>query len=69
MKMLYDPEVDALKIKIREGKALESEEILPNVIVDYAKDGQIVSIEVLNASKTLEDVKDLDRLIMAKSQS
>jgi len=60
MRMLYDPEVDALKIKIREGKSLESEEILPNVIVDYAEDGRIVSIEVLHASKTLEDVKGLD---------
>ncbi len=67
MKMYYDPEVDALRISFRRGKALESEEILPNVIVDYAEDGKILSIEVLYASKTLEDVRDIDKLLTAKS--
>ncbi len=67
MKMYYDSEVDALRITLRKGKALESEEILPNVIVDYAEDGKVLSIEVLYASKTLEDVRDMDKLLTAKS--
>ncbi len=63
MKIVYDSEVDALRISLFDGKAIESEEVLPDVILDYTEDGKVVSIEVLNASKHIEELKDLDKLV------
>ena len=47
----YDPEADVLTIKIKEG-ALADEELLDNdIILGYDSDKNLVSIEVLDASK------------------
>lgn len=47
----YDPEADVLTIKIKEG-ALADEELLDNdIILGYDNDKNLVSIEVLDASK------------------
>lgn len=51
MKVIYDSEVDVLKIVFNELKIDESDEGKPGVIFDYAKDGTIVSMEILDASK------------------
>ncbi|GBC88771.1 MAG: DUF2283 domain-containing protein [Hydrogenobacter thermophilus] len=63
--MVYDPEVDALTIILVEDKAEESEEVLPNVIFDYSKDGKVISIEILKAKKTLEALENLNKLLEA----
>ena len=65
MKIIYDPEVDALRISILDERAVESEEVLPDIIVDYSEDGKLVSIEVLHASKHMEELKNLDKLVCA----
>ncbi|MEY2341304.1 DUF2283 domain-containing protein [Acidithiobacillus sp. IBUN Pt1247-S3] len=52
MKVRYDPEADALTICIRDQKVMESEEIRPGVILDYDQEGNVVGIEILQASKT-----------------
>ena len=67
MKIIYDPEVDALTIILSEGKALESEEIFPNIIIDFSEKGEVISIEVLHAKKTLKEVKNLDKLLAFKT--
>ena len=47
----YDPEADVLTIKIKEG-ALADEELLDNdIILGYDSGKNLVSIEVLDASK------------------
>jgi len=47
----YDPEADVLTIKIKEG-ALADEELLDNdIILGYNSGKNLVSIEVLDASK------------------
>ncbi len=63
MKIVYDPEVDALRISLFEGKAVESEEISPNIILDYSDEGKIISIEILHASKNIANLKNIDKLI------
>ena len=63
MKIVYDAEVDALRISLFDGKAIESEEVLPDVILDYTEDGKVVSIEVLNASKHIEELNGLEKLV------
>lgn len=53
MRIKYDPEVDVLLIRLREGKYAESDEVAPNMIVDFEEDGQPIAIEILNAKQVL----------------
>ncbi len=51
MKFDYDPEVDALYIRLNESKIIESEEVQPGIILDFDETGSVAGVEVLNASK------------------
>ena len=51
MKFEYDPEVDALYIRLNEAKIVESEEVQPGIILDFDENGQVAGLEVLDASK------------------
>ena len=51
MKVQYDSETDTLNIVLSEGKIVETDEEKSGVNIDYDKDGNIVEIEVLSASK------------------
>lgn len=51
MKIKYDKEADALYIMLSENKVAESEENKSGIIMDYDEKGDLVGIEVLNASK------------------
>lgn len=53
MKIKYDKEVDVLYIKLNDTPIIESDEKRKGVIIDYAADRKIVSIEIFNASKNL----------------
>ena len=55
----YDPEADALYIKIRDGKVADSEEISDGVIIDYDEDGNIIGIEVVEFSKKKINLNEL----------
>lgn len=60
MKVRYDQEVDVLTIQFSKAPVEESDEDKPGIILDYDKDGNIVGIEVLNASKRMEDPRTLE---------
>jgi uncharacterized protein YuzE len=53
LKIEYEPEVDVLTIYLQEPETLlsHSSEAEPGVILNYAKDGSLSSIEILDASK------------------
>lgn len=51
MKLKYDREVDILYIRLNDSPIEESDEEHPGFILDYDADGQIVGIEIMNASK------------------
>jgi uncharacterized protein YuzE len=53
MKVRYDEEADALYIQLRKGEYYESDEIKEGFILDYDADGNIVGIEILEASSNL----------------
>jgi uncharacterized protein YuzE len=65
MKVTYDPEVDVLRILFRNTPIEESDEDKPGVILDYDKEGNIVGLEVLNASKRIENPRALDYAVTA----
>ena len=53
MKSAYDAKVDALYIRWTDAKIVESDEISEGVILDYDDDGNVVGVEVLNASQKI----------------
>ena len=53
MKVKYDKDVDILYIRLSEDKIKESDEDKPGIILDYDDNGNIIGIEVLNASKNI----------------
>ena len=55
MKVKYDPEVDVLSIRLSDVPVEESDEDKPGVILDYDKNGNVVGIEILDASKRMGD--------------
>ena len=50
MKVLYDRETDTLTIIFSDGIVSESDEDKPGVILDYNASGNLISMEILNAS-------------------
>jgi len=53
MLIKYDKEVDVVYIQFSEKKVAESDEDKPGIILDYDDEGNIVGIEVLEASKKM----------------
>ena len=55
MKVNYDAKTDTLTVVFRDAPVAESDEDKPGVILDYDAAGYIVSIEVLDASRRVEE--------------
>ena len=62
MKLNYYPETDSLYIDLAERSSAESKEVSNGVVIDYDSDGNIVGIDIDNASKKLE----LKTLVLSK---
>ena len=54
MRVIYDKQTDTLTIIFKEGKVLEIDEEKPGVILDYDDLGNIVSMEILDASQRIQ---------------
>jgi uncharacterized protein YuzE len=55
MRVIFDPETDTLSLIFREDKIIESDEVREGIIIDYNKDGKIVSMEILDASEQISE--------------
>lgn len=55
MKFTYDPDANAIHVRLNDNEISESEEIRPDLIVDYDNNGNITGIEILNANKYQND--------------
>jgi YD repeat-containing protein len=60
MKIIYDPEVDVLRIVLNTTPVEESDEDKPGVILDYDQSGNIVGIEILDASTRMENPRAVE---------
>ena len=60
MKVAYDPATDVLRITFSSALVEESDEEKPGVILDYDAEGNIIGIEILDASKRMENPKAVE---------
>ena len=67
MKASYDSHTDTLSLFLKtNAKVVESDEARPGVILDYDADGNLVSLEILDASTR---VTDADKFEFEKIES
>ncbi|MBF0267199.1 MAG: DUF2283 domain-containing protein [Alphaproteobacteria bacterium] len=60
MNITYDPDTDTMTLDFSNKPVAESDESKPNVIIDYDSEGHIVSMEILDASLQMADVRHVD---------
>ncbi len=65
MKLSYFPDTDSLYIDLSEEPSVESREISEGVVLDYDAAGQLVGIDIDEASKRVE----LDKLVLSRLPS
>ncbi len=61
MKVSYDPRSDTLTVILRTDATIaESDEAKPGVILDYDQDGNLVSLEILDASRHVTEARKIE---------
>jgi len=62
MKVNYHPDTDSLYIDLSEHASVESREVSAGVVLDYDSDGDLVGIDIDNASRKVQ----LERLVLTR---
>ena len=65
MKVTYDPDVDVLRIILSDSVVIESDEERPGIILDFDADGNVVGLEILEASKRVDNPRSVNYAITA----
>lgn len=60
MKATYDPKTDTLTVVLKAGPVAESDERVPGVILDYDEKGDLLGIEVLDASQRVTETRTME---------
>jgi uncharacterized protein YuzE len=61
MKVSYDERTDTLSVVLKGGaQVVESDEDKPGVILDYDANGDLVSLEILDASRRVTEARKIE---------
>ncbi len=61
MKVTYDPHTDTLSVVFKDNTpVVESDEEKPGIILDYDAQGDLVSLEVLEASTRVTETRKIE---------
>ena len=61
MKVFYDPKTDTLNVIFKENtQVAESDEDKPGVILDYDNEGNLISLEILDASQRITQTRKIE---------
>lgn len=69
VKITYDPEVDALYIRLRDVPIVDSVDLEEGVTVDLGTDKSPVGIEILDVDEHLDDASDWSKFAIRKSNA
>ncbi len=59
MKIEFDPQADAMYIRLADGAVADSDEVRPGVVLDLDADGRILGIEMLDVSERTANPREL----------
>jgi uncharacterized protein YuzE len=59
MKAVYDAKTDTLTLTLKAGSVAESDEEKPGVILDYDGEGNLLRIEILDASSRVSEARSM----------
>ena len=62
MNISYDNSADAMYIKLKDGVFGRNEEVTEGIVLDISKKGELLGIEILNASKNLDLQEDMGNI-------
>ena len=65
MKVSYDANVDVLRILLSDKTVFESDEDKPGVILDYDEAGNLIGVEILDASHHVENPRLVELAVSA----
>ncbi len=65
MKADYDSQVDILTVVFSDAAVEESDEIKPGVILDYDAAGNVIGLEILNASQRVQNPTAMEFAVKA----
>ena len=65
MKVVYDPRTDTLTVRFKPGLVAESDESKAGVILDYDAAGDLLGLEILDASHRVEDARSVQLEVSA----
>jgi len=61
MKVTYDPRTDTLTLILKDSTPVaESDEDKPGIILDYDEAGNLISLEILDASKRVTETRKME---------
>lgn len=63
MKVVYDPDKDILQITFIETTIEETAQIAPGLVLDYDEDGNVIGLELVNASTKVDNPQNISYLI------
>lgn len=65
MKADYDSQVDVLTVIFNDAPVDESDEIKPGVIIDYDAAGNVIGLEILDASRRVQSPAAMEFAVKA----
>jgi len=54
MRISYDPKYDVMYLKFIDGKVADTIEVEANILIDYGERGEVMGIEIINASALMK---------------
>jgi len=60
MRVIFDPKTDTMTVILKETPVAESDEDKPGIILDYDERGDIVSFEVLDATRRITHPRSVE---------
>lgn len=69
MKVTYDSDVDVMRILFSNSPIEESDEGKPGVILDFDRDGNVVGMEILDASRRMDNPRSVEYAVAGSAHA